>query len=555
MSGPSVLSVAAEIFPLVKTGGLADVVGALPLALAREGVAVVTLVPGYPAVMAALEAPVVVHRFTSLMGGRARLLRGRAGGLDLLVIDAPHLYARPGNPYLQAPGVAWPDNGLRFAALAKVAADIGLGLLDGYRPGVIQAHDWHAGLTPAYLHYAKIKSGHRDVPPVVLSIHNLAFQGLFPAAMLGKLGLPPEAMGIDGVEYWGDIGFLKAGIQFADQVTTVSPSYAAEITTDEGGMGLGGLLKARARSLVGILNGIDADVWNPETDPDISARYTAETLEQRAINKLALQAKFGLRADAEAPLFGILSRLTDQKGVDLLLGALPVLFGEGAQLIVCGQGEPRYEAAFAEAAERYPGAMGRFLGYREDLAHLIQAGADAILAPSRFEPCGLTQLCAMRYGAIPVVSRTGGLSDTIIDANTAGIARSAATGVQFAPATQDMLEDAIRRTCALYRDPVSWRRVQLNAMASDSSWRVSAAEYAALFARLAARSARAAANDAIGQVAAITAPQTPGEPRSFATYDGGESPQPGPGPRRAPTRRNPPRPKAAAPALRRVEER
>ena len=555
MSGPSVLSVAAEIFPLVKTGGLADVVGALPLALAREGVAVVTLIPGYPAVMAALEAPTVVHQFTSLMGGRARLLRGRAGGLDLLVIDAPHLYERTGNPYLQAPGVAWPDNGLRFAALAKVAADIGLGLLDDYRPDVIQAHDWHAGLTPAYLHYAKIKSDRRDVPPVVLSIHNLAFQGLFPATLLGKLGLPPEAMGIDGVEYWGDIGFLKAGIQFADQVTTVSPSYAAEITTDEGGMGLGGLLKARAKSLVGILNGIDADVWNPETDPDISARYTAETLEQRAINKLALQAKFGLRADAEAPLFGILSRLTDQKGVDLLLGALPVLFGEGAQLIVCGQGEPRYEAAFAQAAERYPGAMGRFLGYREDLAHLIQAGADAILAPSRFEPCGLTQLCAMRYGAIPVVSRTGGLSDTIIDANTAGIARSAATGVQFAPATQDMLEDAIRRTCALYRDPVSWRRVQLNAMASDSSWRVSAAEYAALFARLAARSARTAANDAIGQVAAITAPQKPGEPRSFASYDGGETPQPGPGPRRAPVRRGPPRPKAAAPALRRVEER
>jgi len=553
MSGPKVLSVAAEIYPLIKTGGLADVVGALPLALAREGVQVITLVPGYPSVIAALEAPAAIHKFKALMGGPARLLRGRAGGLDLLVIDAPHLYARPGNPYLQAPGVEWPDNGLRFAALAKVAAEIGLGLLADYRPDVIQAHDWHAGLTPAYLHYARKKDPMVQAPPVVLSIHNLAFQGLFPATLLAKLGLPPEAMGIDGVEYWGDIGFLKAGIQFADQVTTVSPSYAAEITTEEGGMGLGGLLKARAKSLVGILNGIDAEVWNPETDPDISARYTAQTLESRAINKLALQAKFGLRPDGEAPLFGILSRLTDQKGVDLLLGALPVLFAEGAQLIVCGQGEPRYEQAFAQAAERYPGAMGRFLGYREDLAHLIQAGADAILAPSRFEPCGLTQLCAMRYGAIPVVSRTGGLSDTIIDANTAGMARSAATGVQFAPATQDMLEDAIRRTCALYRDPVVWRRVQLNAMASDSSWRVSAAEYAALFGRMAAQASRAAANDAAALVPASSDPAAPIEPRSFAAYD--PSAPTTPAPRRATPRASSPRPKAAASPLRRAEER
>ncbi|PIB92537.1 glycogen synthase GlgA [Caulobacter sp. FWC2] len=524
MTGPEVLSVAAEIFPLVKTGGLADVAGALPLALAREGVRVTTLVPGYPAVMAALEDSTEVHRFADLMDGEARLLRARAGALELLVINAPHLYDRPGNPYLKGPGEPWPDNGLRYGALAKVAAEIGLGLLADYRPAVIQAHDWHAALTPAYLFYARRKDRRLKAPPVVLSIHNLAFQGLFPAELLGKLGLPPEALAVEGVEYWGDIGFLKAGIQFADQVTTVSPSYAAEITTEDGGMGLGGLLKARAKRLVGILNGIDDDVWNPQTDPDISARYSAQTIEQRAINKLALQAKFGLRPDPEAPLFGILSRLTDQKGVDLLLGALPVLFGEGAQLIVCGQGEPRYEAAFAEAAERHPGSMGRYLGYREELAHLIQAGADAILAPSRFEPCGLTQLCAMRYGAVPVVSRTGGLSDTIIDANTAGIARSAATGVQFAPATQDMLEDAIRRTCALYRDPVSWRRVQLNAMASDSSWRVSAAEYASLFRKLSARSAINRAADAAKTGSAS------GEPRSFAPVGGAVDPD---GPERA----------------------
>jgi starch synthase len=265
--------------------------------------------------------------------------------------------------------------------------------------------------------------------------------------------------------------------------------------------------------LIGILNGIDTEVWNPETDPEISARYTAETLDQRAINKLAVQAKFGLRADADAPLFGIVSRLTEQKGVDLLLAALPVLFAEGAQLVVVGQGDARFEAAFREAGERFPGAMGRYIGYSESLTHQVQAGADAILAPSRFEPCGLTQLCAMRYGAVPVVSRTGGLSDTIIDANSAAIARSAGTGVQFAPATQDMLEDAIRRTCALYRDPVSWRRVQLNAMASDSSWRASALEYASVFRRLSARKTRLApANDvSLPEARAV-------ERRSFAGY-------------------------------------
>jgi starch synthase len=513
MSGLSVLSVAAEIFPLIKTGGLADVVGALPLALAQQDVRVTTLVPGYPAVMAALEHPKRVHRFTALMGGKASLLRARARGLDLLVIDAPHLYDRPGNPYLQANGQEWADNGLRFAALAKVAAEIGLGLLPSYRPDVIQAHDWHAGLTPAYLHYLRGAVDATKVPPVVLSIHNLAFQGRFPASLLSRIGLPQDAFAIDGVEYYGDIGYLKAGIQFADRVTTVSPSYAAEITTEEGGMGLGGLLKSRAKDLIGILNGIDTEVWNPETDPEISARYTAETLDQRAINKLAVQAKFGLRADADAPLFGIVSRLTEQKGVDLLLAALPVLFAEGAQLVVVGQGDARFEAAFREAGERFPGAMGRYIGYSESLTHQVQAGADAILAPSRFEPCGLTQLCAMRYGAVPVVSRTGGLSDTIIDANSAAIARSAGTGVQFAPATQDMLEDAIRRTCALYRDPVSWRRVQLNAMASDSSWRASALEYASVFRRLSARKTRLApANDvSLPEARAV-------ERRSFAGY-------------------------------------
>lgn len=482
MSDLEVLSVAAEIFPLIKTGGLADVVGALPLALAPEGVRVRTLVPGYPAVMSALEKPERRHVFPDLMGAPAELLEARVGGVELLVLDAPHLYDRPGNPYLKSALEPWPDNGVRFAALARAGADIATGAMAGYQPDVVQAHDWHAALLPAYLHYDG-----RPAPPVILSIHNLAFQGRFPAHLLAKLGLPPSSWSLDGVEYYGDIGFLKAGIRFADKITTVSPSYAAEIASETGGMGLGGLLKTRSRDLIGILNGIDSEVWDPSTDPDLEARYDVTSLDQRAINKRALQERFGLAQEPRKPLFGIVSRLTEQKGVDLLLAVLPQLFAEGAQLIVVGMGDPSFEEAFRAAKANYPECMGEYFGYSETLTHLVQGGADAILAPSRFEPCGLTQLCAMRYGAIPVVSRTGGLSDTIIDANSAAVARSAGTGVQFWPANEHMLEEAIVRTCALYRHPLIWRRLQTNAMACDSSWRASAALYAGLFEQLSTR--------------------------------------------------------------------
>jgi starch synthase len=470
-----VLSVAAEAFPLIKTGGLADVVGALPGALAAEGIEMRTLLPGYPAVMAALQDAATVHTFPQAHGAPARVLAGRAAGLDLLVLDAPHLYARPGNPY-GGPDGEWPDNGLRFAALARAAADLGQGVFSGYVPDVIQAHDWHAGLVPAYLHYAE-----RPRPGTVMTIHNLAYQGHFPRDMLAALELPPHAFTRDGVESYGGIGFLKAGIALADRVTTVSPSYAAEILTDEGSMGLGDVLNRRAAALTGILNGIDIALWNPATDPHLASRFTAADPTARAPNKAALQARFGLDSDPGALLIGVVSRLTWQKGMDLLLGRLPTLLRGGAQLAMLGSGDQDLERGFAEAARRHPGRVGAWIGYDEARAHFVQGGADAVLVPSRFEPCGLTQLAALRYGAIPVVARVGGLADSVVDASDENLASGAATGVQFAPATQEQLEKALDRTLALWRDAPQWRRMQARAMGSDVGWARSARHYAKLF--------------------------------------------------------------------------
>jgi starch synthase len=474
-----VLSVASECFPLVKTGGLADVVGALPAALAREGVEMRVLLPGYPAVIAALAgADVVLER--ELFGGAVRVLAGEAAGLSLLAVDAPHLYARPGNPYVGPDGRDWADNPQRFSALARIAADIGLGAAKDFVPDVIHAHDWQAGLTSAYLYYCGVQA-----PGTVFTVHNLAFQGQVPATLLAELGLPPESYGIDGVEYYGSIGMLKAGLRLADRITTVSPTYAAEIQTPEGGMGLDGLLRERSGALSGVLNGIDVDVWNPATDPALVARFDAGALHRRALNRTALQRRMNLDLDPAALLFGVVGRLTSQKGMDLIPAALPALLAHGMQLAVVGSGDPALQRAFQVAAEAYPGRVGVFIGYDETLAHLLQGGCDALLVPSRFEPCGLTQLCALRYGAVPVVARVGGLADTVIDANVAALASGAATGVQFSPVTAAGLAEAVARTARLRAEPPLWRQTQLNGMRADFSWSAPARAYAALYRELA----------------------------------------------------------------------
>jgi starch synthase len=471
-----VLSVTSEVFPLVKTGGLADVTGALPGALKPEGVSVRTLIPGYPAVTGAIEGARPVYRVADLSGGPARVLAAHASDLDLLVLDAPHLYARPGNPYVGSDGQDWPDNALRFAALARIAAEIGGGALTGYLPDVVHAHDWQAGLAPAYLHYRG-----DACPGTVMTVHNIAFAGRAPRDLLPRLGLPPAAYAIEGVEFHGTISLLKAGLQFADRITTVSPTYAAEIMSPDGGMGFDGLLRARGEALSGILNGIDTTIWDPASDRHIAARFDRASLGRRVANKAALQARMGLAPDPDAPLFAVVSRLTGQKGMDMLVDCLPALLGLGGQLALLGAGEPAIEAGFRTQAAAAPGRIGCVIGYDEALAHGIQAGADALLVPSRFEPCGLTQMCALRYGTVPVVARVGGLADTVIDANPAAQAAGVATGVQFAPVTTDMLKVALRRTIALYREPATWRTLQENGMKADMSWRSPARSYVALY--------------------------------------------------------------------------
>jgi starch synthase len=469
-----VLSVSSEVFPLVKTGGLADVAGALPPALAHFGIAVQTLMPGYPAVMARIEGGETVREYDALLGAKARLIAARVDGLDLIVLDAPELFDRPGGPYADASGRDFPDNWRRFAALSRVAAEIAGGVLPAFQPDLLQLHDWQAALAAAYVRYYGIDR------PTVVTIHNLAFQGHFPASIFTWMELPSEAFALDGVEYFGGVGFLKGGLQSAWAITTVSPTYAQEIRTPEFGMGLDGLINSRGDALHGIVNGIDTIAWNPETDPLLAATYSARRLKGRQVNRAAIEREFGLDPDG-SPIFCAITRLTWQKGMDLLAEVAADLVAAGGRLAVLGSGDMAIEGALLAQAARHRGRIGVVVGYNEPLSHLMQGGTDAILIPSRFEPCGLTQLYGLRYGCVPVVGRTGGLADTVIDANTAALGAGVATGIQFSPIDAGGLRRAVRRAIELYREPSVWSAMQRQGMKSDVSWDRSAERYAALF--------------------------------------------------------------------------
>lgn len=474
----SVLAVASEIYPLVKTGGLADVTGALPKALSALRIDTHSLVPGYPALLGPARRHPPLMEFDNLLGERATLRHLEIDGLSLLVLDAPQLYDRDGGPYVDPNGADHSDNWKRFAILSLAAAEIAAGVLPGWQPDIVHTHDWQTALTSVYM-----RSLGCDVP-VVLTIHNLAFQGQFSADVLGAIGLPPGAYSLDCMEYYGDISYLKGGLMTADQITVVSPTYAREILTPTFGMGLQGVLRKRSDHLLGIVNGIDQDVWNPVNDPHLAVPYDTRSIQYKRRNKPALLARFQLEP-GEGPLFSAVSRLTWQKGMDLLAEVADEIFHAGGRLIVHGQGDHEIAAALQRTADRHPGKMAVAIGYDEPTAHLIHGGSDAIIQPSRFEPCGLTQLYALRYGCVPVVSRTGGLSETIIDANDAALSARVATGFQFHPVTAEGLRHAIRRACAAYRHRSHWSRLQLQAMRADYSWDRSAESYAALYQRLA----------------------------------------------------------------------
>jgi starch synthase len=476
VAGRPVLSVASEVAPLVKTGGLADVAGALPGALAPLGWRLVTLLPGYPAVLAALSERREVWWWGGCFGGEARLWAGRAAGLDLFVLDAPHLYVRGGGPYLDEAGRDWPDNPERFAALCWAAAEVALGRAGAFRPEVVHLHDWQAGLVPAYLRAAGAAR-----PGTLITVHNVAFHGLAPPERLAALRLPGWTFTPEGLEFWGRISALKAGLVWADRITTVSPTYARELMTPEFGMGMDGILRARAGVVTGILNGIDKRIWDPAADPEV---LPFRTPRGKGPNRARLLAEFGL-GPVPGPLAVVVSRLSEQKGLDLLLAALPRLLAAGGALVLLGSGEARLEAAFRAAAAAEPARVAVRIGYDEALAHRMFAGGDAVLVPSRFEPCGLTQMYGLRYGAIPVVARTGGLADTVIDANEAALRAGAATGIQFHPVTAEALGAALERLAALHADRALWPRMQRAAMKADMGWAASASAYAALYAELA----------------------------------------------------------------------
>jgi starch synthase len=470
--GRRVLHVTSECAPLVKTGGLGDVVGALPAALRAMGTDARVLIPGYPKVLAAVGAERVVLHGVGPFGDVRVALGTLPHGVPMIAIDVPELYVRPGGPYVDEDGQEFKDNGWRFALLGCVAAHLAEHGLDGWKPDVVHAHDWQAGLTPAYLKW----SSKRPVP-CVATIHNLAYQGAFHPDLVTAVGLPAAAYDMHGVEFYGRFSFLKSALYYADAITTVSPTYAWEIQRPLGGMGLEGLLSSRAESLHGIVNGIDQEAWDPSTDALLPATYGPDDRAGKRASKAALQRALGLDPREDAPLFGTVARFTWQKGLDLVAEVIPRLLARGAQVAVVGSGDHAEESRWHGIAAAYPGKVGVFVGFDERMAHLVEAGSDAFLMPSRFEPCGMNQMYSQRYGTPPIVRRTGGLADTVVDAQPDTLARGAATGFVFdAPTAGDLME-ACDRALAAFDDPAAWSRITTAGMRRDFSWRESARRY------------------------------------------------------------------------------
>lgn len=482
-----VLFITPELGPLVKSGGLADVSAALPRALRDLGVDCRVLVPAYPAIRNALRAArdvAVVEPFATLPA--VTLTRGTLAGMPVFTVRCDQFYARGGTAYQDDQGRDWPDNARRFALLSYVAALLGSDACPiRWRPQILHCNDWPAGLVPAY---SQFRAGRRAA--ALFALHNLAYQGNFDPDFVTTLGLPPNCFHMNGVEFHGRFSFLKAGLYYSDHIVTVSPTYAAEIQTENAGHGLHGLLHSRRDQLDGILNGIDDETWNPATDPYIVQRYTRRSLSRKLLNKTDLQRRLGLAVEADIPLFGMVGRLVPQKGIDLMLDVLPDLMILPAQLAIVGTGDPAIELALRAAAAANRGGVGLSIGFVEALAHQIEAGADFFLMPSHHEPCGLNQMYSQRYGTPPIVHAVGGLADSVVDCTPKSMTSRTATGFAFAPFERQQFLAAIKAAYEVYRDRDRYRRLQLNAMATDFGWDASAKQYKELYEQLAAATVR-----------------------------------------------------------------
>ncbi|SEP75939.1 glycogen synthase GlgA [Basfia succiniciproducens] len=475
-----VLHVCSELYPLLKTGGLADVLGALPAAQKEIGLDARILIPAYPAISAGIPDTGVVAEFHNSAAGHVVLRYGEFNGVGVYLIDAPNLYAREGNPYHDQWYNDYADNYKRFALLGWVGAELATGLDPWWMAEVVHAHDWHAGLTSAYLAYKgrPAKS--------VFTIHNLAYQGLFAYHHLFEIGLPTSMFNVNGLEFYGQISYLKAGLYYSDAVTAVSPTYAREITTPEFAYGFEGLLSTlhSQGKLVGILNGVDDNIWNPNTDSYIQDHYKLKSMTGKKKNKAALQAHFNLPEKPDALLFVMITRLTEQKGVDLLIQSAENIIKQGGQLALLGSGAPSLESALLGLAHKHPKNIAVKIGYDEPLSHLMVAGGDVILVPSRFEPCGLTQLYGLKYGTLPLVRQTGGLADTVVDSTAENIKERRATGFVFNEANSQALSHAISRAFSLWKKQRTWFTVRTVAMEQDFSWQISARRYEELYRRI-----------------------------------------------------------------------
>jgi len=479
----NVLQVSAEIFPLLKTGGLADIAGALPGALNAAGCDTRVLLPGFPAIMADLQNSTLLAELNAPWGERFAVRQGYLASLNLTayVIDAHALYWRPGSPYEDVQHKPYTDNYRRFALLGWVGARLAAGLDAYWQPRVVHSHDWHAAMVSAYMAFAPVQ---RTYVASVYTVHNLAYQGVFAPRHFFELGLPIAAFGVDGLEFHGQLSFMKAGLYFSDHITTVSPSYAREIQTPEQGCGLDGLLRARAADLTGVLNGVDEATWNPAQDSAIAFNFDADKTAGKARCKAFLQEELGLAVKADAPLFGIVSRLTEQKGLHLVLAVLDELLARGGQLVLLGAGDRAMEQAFSERAAAHPQAMSVQIGYNEAYAHQIFSASDVTLVPSRFEPCGLTQLYGLKYGSLPLVHHVGGLADTVVDCSLEDLANQTANGFVFHRFEVAQLRRAMARAFALYARKTEWRAVRARAMKQPLGWDAAAAQYIDLYRRL-----------------------------------------------------------------------